>query len=217
MRTLLAVLFSLTNCAASLKKPTPAPAPAPAPSAATLFELRDFTKATVDGLSDALKSVDAAGGEVWLRLDSYGGSIHEGQRLMTALEGMKHARVTCVADQKAMSMAFYLMQSHGCKQRLMTRRSVLMAHEPLMSSTGGNEHALRDDADYLRALTSGFVASAAKRMHLSEDYVRAKITNRTWYMDADEAARVNAIDAFVEPEDLPPATPYEVKQNLLDW
>lgn len=211
MRTLLAVLFALTNCAASVKQP-----PVPAPSKnAVLFELHDFKKATVDGLSDALKSVDEAGGEVWLRLDSYGGSVHEGQRLMAVLEGMKHARVMCVADQKAMSMAFYLLESPGCKQRLMTRRSVLMAHEPLMSSTGGNEHALRDDADYLKALTSGFVVSAAKRMRLSESYIRSKITNRTWYMDAEEASRVNAIDAFVEPEDLPPATPYEVKQGFV--
>lgn len=210
-RFLSAFVLLTVSCAATRPADLP-PTPVTSSNPAILLNLEDFSEETVTGLITKLGQVDEVGAVVMLRLDTYGGSVHEGQRLMRALESMKYARVQCVADTKAMSMGMYLLQSPGCDERLMTRRAMLMMHEPLIPNTGGNEHALREDADYLRALTSGLVATAAKRMKKSEAFIRGKISNRNWYLDADEALKMNAVDRFVEPEDLPAATALEIKK-----
>lgn len=179
-----------------------------------LVELKAFDRNTVAGFAAKLAELDGKTREVWVRIDSPGGSIFGGQDVIHAMEAMR-SKVVCVADWKAYSMAFYTLESPGCDLRLMTKRASLMAHEPSTES-GGNSGSLRDDADLLDALNEGFLVTCAERMRIPVETLREKTERRTWWMDYREAQRWNAIDGWADPRAMPAPTPFQVKKSLLE-
>ena len=178
-----------------------------------LIEIEDFDM-TIKGAIKKLTELDDEGHkQIYVKIDSYGGSIHWGMELVQHLEGLK-TPITCVVDWKAYSMGAFLLESDGCDKRLMTKRSTILFHEPLVPQTGGNEHELRNTADHLRALGKALVASTAERLKMSEKKFESKIRNKSWVMSYREALRVKAVDGIVKVGDLPKATPFE-KPSLL--
>lgn len=180
---------------------------------APMIELKSFDKQSVEGFSAKFKELDDKNDEVWVRIDSGGGSVFGGQDVIHVLEAAT-ARVVCVVDWKAYSMAFYTLQSSGCDFRLMTKRASLMAHEPSTESAGKSGD-LRDDADLLDALNEGFLVTAAERMRVPVETLRAKTERRNFWMDYKIAEKWRAIDGWTAPELLPAPTPFEVKKSLL--
>lgn len=179
-----------------------------------LIEIEDFDP-TLTGAMKKLTELDnEEHSQIYVKINSYGGSIHWGMELVQHLESLK-TPITCVVDWKAYSMGAFLLESDGCDKRLMTKRSTILFHEPLVPETGGNQHELRNTADHLSALTKALIATSAERLEMSEEDFEKKITNRSWVMSYKEALKVHAVDGIVSVKDLPKATEFERPSLLM--
>ncbi len=168
-----------------------------------MITLTTFEEADIKGIIASLRDMDGKTSQVWLRITTSGGSVANGQRLIHVLETMK-STVVCVADFKAYSMGFDLLESPGCDLRLATQRTTLMWHAPRMDEV--KDHTgpeLRDLADYLDASNNAFIYMTALRTGLDPELLAKKIYRRDWWMTWQEAARWNFIDGIISPRDLP--------------
>lgn len=180
---------------------------------AVMVTLEDVDGSNVDAIIETLEKFKADGQKnVWIRIDSYGGGVAEGSRLIHEIEGYGQP-ITCVASDKAMSEGFYILQS--CNTRLMTKRAVLMAHQPAVSGLQGNSQVLKDEAKYLDILMDGFIEQCLTRMKITKKEFLDKTTNKVWYMGWEEATKYGAIDGTIEPKELPPITPLVRKPSLM--
>lgn len=180
------------------------------PNKPIMFEIEDFDKLHVQAAIDILDRLkENEFKDVWIRIDSYGGSVHWGMELIQAIEGYGHP-ITCVADSKAMSMGFYTLQA--CNKRYMTKRAQLMAHEP-STRMEGNAQDLLDEVKSLKVLMDGFIDQCISRMKISKKEFQDKTDNKVWYMGWEEAYAVGAIDGTISPNNLPKLLKYEVKVN----
>src|SRR6266478_1865551 len=95
--------------------PTSASAVAVQTPARVSLELNEVSEDAVSAIINALDTFEAGGTkEIWLRLNSFGGDVDAGQRLIIRLE-QSTVPTTCVADFKAMSMAAFILESPGCR------------------------------------------------------------------------------------------------------
>lgn len=179
---------------------------------ARMVELTDFSPDVTVPFWNKVKELDGQVPEIWIRINSDGGSIYAGLDLIQQVESLK-TPVVCVVDYRAISMGFAFLQSNACDRRLMTKRSHLMAHEASAGS-GGNADQHRDIAQALDAVTSSLVGMMADRMEMPEKDFWEKIRNRTWYMDYHEAEKYKAIDGIADPKDFPEQVSYEIEQPL---
>lgn len=183
----------------------PANHPAQAASAnpaLVMLELQDVDDNNVNYLKTKLTEFESDSNvkEVWLRINSHGGSVEAGFNLIQAFDHYKKP-LTCVVDVRAWSMGMSVLE--GCPKRLMTRRSSLMMHEVLVQGMNGNQHDMIDAASTTRVLTESLIQLAATRLKLSANDIRAKVSGKQWWIDADEALDIGAIDGFIEPKDVP--------------
>lgn len=169
---------------------------------------------TVGPLIEKMKELDAAGQpEIWLKLNSGGGSVSSGLDLITEIESL-HAKTTCVADWRTMSMAFSILES--CQTRLAVPQALMMLHAP-STQVSGNETKVQQDLEVLRALRTIMVSKMVKRMKLTREEIEHHMDTHAYFITVDEALRIGAIDKVVEVKDLPPVTKLEApkEQNLL--
>lgn len=155
------------------------------------------TDKSVDAIIGFIEKVNELRmGAIVISIDSPGGYVQAGIKLTHAME-RSSVPVFCVVDGQADSMAFYILQA--CRTRLMTRRSLLMVHEP--STTGeGNLHDMRAIVEQLQALTNSMAQFESARLNISRAELERRIRNREWWMQPAEALRVGAVDAVVESE-----------------
>lgn len=233
MRYIFALLVSaFFACAPAMAYPSPAAKARvgklgffqPRSPKTPVIELKAFDKQTVDGFVAKFRELDAAQsgdpaqkvpGEVWVRIHTYGGSVAGGEDIIHALEGAK-SYVVCVADFRAMSMGFEVLQSAGCDFRLMTPRATLMTHEVQLTGVGGGPGDIADYLNYQKKLSDAGLKTSAKRMGVSEAFLREKTERKMWFIDAEEAEKYHAVDGFVDPAKVPAATPFEVKKSMLE-
>lgn len=178
-----------------------------------MIDLTDIDDDTVKPIIEKLKQFKAQGRQdVWIRINSFGGSVDTGHQLMQVIEGYG-SPITCVSDTKSMSMGFYILQS--CDKRLMTKRSTLMAHQP-STQIQGNSQKLRDEAKYLDILMNGFVETCVEKMDITKEEFLEKTQGKIWYMGWEEALRYKAVDGTISPRALPSKlVEIEKKPNLL--
>lgn len=233
------LLFFLTFCASnSLSSPPPASAVdnpiivnGPAileakakPKAAkvnkitepVLLEVVTFDKPSIDAIIEQLKAWDAGGApEVWIRLDTNGGSVDEGFRLIKQIEGMK-SKTVCLADIKAYSMGFAVLQA--CDVRAMTKRSALMVHEVIFMKLGAsNAGQLREYAKQLDMYSKQMRDHNLRRLKITAKEYLAKTTDKEWYFTWEEALKIGAVDKVVDPKDVPSLTEVAKKKSLADF
>ncbi len=167
------------------------------------IELEDVTPSAVNAIVSKLDEIEKVGTtqEIWLRLNSYGGDVEAGQKLISRLEQVQ-IPVTCVADFKAMSMAALILESPGCKTRLMTERTVLMFHHASVGGVSGNSDVLLMFLNWLTRLDSSMAKMCAKRMGMTLEAFEAK-SSKTWFLDVDEAKVYRAIDDVVDSQKIP--------------
>lgn len=123
-----------------------------------------------------------------------GGSVGAGIHLSKAIE-QSPVPVVCVVDGMSASMGFYLLQS--CQVRMMTKRSMLMAHQPALSggSEGGREEDFQTMADLMKALTIAMIEHMIHRMNVPFEVMEKKIMGgKQWWMNWKEALATGAID-----------------------
>lgn len=160
-----------------------------------VFE-EDVSEQSVNQAIQYLEQANAEGAKtIVMLLNTPGGSVLDGWRLARAMEDSP-APVVCVVDGWAASMGFYLLQS--CDVRLMTKRSMLMAHEPSIRGGGGNEHDYREMAVLLEKMNRALAEHAAARMQMTVAQFMARIQNTDWWMNWDEALAVGAVDGVTE-------------------
>lgn len=178
---------------------------------AVMIEVESFEEADVAQTIAHLKRLDDGKRQIWIRIDSYGGALNSGMDLIQAIESIR-SPVVCVADNKAMSMGFFLLQ--GCPTRVMTKRTVLMLHEPAAGAQG-NQHELANQAKYLKAFTRQLIA-LCDRMNILPDDLEKKLAEGEWVLNWKEAVEVEAVDGLIEPRELPKLeeTPAAPQNNL---
>lgn len=89
-------------------------------------------------------------------------------------------------------MAVYVLQ--GCSYRQMGRQSFLMFHTISTSNTSGNAWALRKEAQRLDGLNVRMSSFIAGRLKLTLKRYMAQVWDRDWYVGAEEALAIGAVD-----------------------
>lgn len=175
-----------------------------------MLEINEFTDTQVKDAIRQLREWDGNAPEIWIRIDTNGGRVDNGFKLIKQIEKMK-TKTICLADTRAYSMGFGLLQA--CKVRAMTPRSILMLHEVIYEKTGGTSHDLKRKAKDLEMSTKLFAAHCRKRMKISKKDYLEKVTDKEWFFDYEEALKVGAVDKVIQPEDVPALT-YQVQAEL---
>ena len=127
-----------------------------------------------------------------IEINSGGGDVDAGFALVKAIENAS-APVHCIVDGEAMSMAFYILQS--CTTRSMTKRSVLMIHNPSVSGRmNGGALEFQELADRLLALQNAMMEQYLTKMNITKKQQQNKITAKDWYLGWEEAKSTQAVD-----------------------
>ena len=177
-----------------------------------MVEIEDYNQPTLEALKTTIDQVKAAGHKkITIRINSYGGDVDAGMKMIQALED-SGLQTTCVVDTKAVSMGFFQLES--CGERLMTGRSYLMAHQPWTKAVG-NADQLEQQVESLRVLTSALIDTASARMGMTKADFMKKIQNKEWWMDKDEALKAHAVDGLVDPKDLPQLYQMQIRKPSL--
>lgn len=212
----IAVAACLLACATPALAETESPPPtcqesvcptsAPEPKLPVIARAKVDTAITAE-LSEAFVSfmteARIAGADaVIVEINSPGGSVSAGFKMAKAIEESPLA-VVCIVDGDAASMAFYLLQS--CDLRVMTDRSVLMAHEPsaMVMFAGGQAKSWKRLGDNMSsALTVTAKAMnhhMARRMRVSyAEFCKRIADGREWWFDSMDAGKYGAVDLVVE-------------------
>jgi len=129
-------------------------------------------------------------------INSGGGDIDEGFKLIRDIERSK-VPVVCIVDGEADSMASEIFVT--CPKRVMTKRSLLMIHQPGYGGNGGQPNDLQNSLDYLWHLQEICIMNYVMHMNVTYDQLQKKIDGgRTWWLDYKEAQAVKAVDIVVD-------------------
>lgn len=131
-----------------------------------------------------------------LEINSPGGDIEAGFRLAKSIEDSA-TPVVCVVDKTAASMASYILES--CQVRLMTRRSMLMFHEPALGSDfNGQQTKWRSIADWLTAETIALAEHVCGHSKMTTAAFLDKIRGGAmWWVNWKEALALGFVDGVV--------------------
>lgn len=153
-----------------------------------------------DTVADAIRKIawaneDGAYGIV-LNIDSPGGSVSAGMKLMRAIEE-SDAPVVCIVDTAAYSMGFYILQS--CDVRSTTTRGRLMIHRAFYSGLffGGRagEAEIMNLYNNLHTLNEQFIENTVRRSLVTRKELEEKIQDsREWWVVSKEALEKGFVD-----------------------
>ena len=155
---------------------------------------KEIDEGSVDDVLDLLDQAEEAKVlAVIIELNTPGGSVPDGFRLSKRIENFP-VPVILLVDGEAASMGYYLLQSGST--RLMTRRSILMLHQPSLGGMiYGNPEKWISIADMLKAMSDAMAEHMARRMFVSVDYVKSRINGgQMWWMGCLEALETGAVD-----------------------
>ena len=139
-------------------------------------------------------ALDGARGRVVIEIDSPGGEVEAGWQLVRAIE-RSAAHVVCVVDGEADSMAFVVLQA--CDERVITERSLLMAHEAA-AGVRGQPDDIQNGLNHLRRINEQLVRFCARRMGMRWQRLSAMIAHgRELWLGPEEALRLHAVDRVV--------------------
>lgn len=204
MKALLAGLLMLLSSCATLGGGGSAPdasEPPTSPPALIRFEGPvDVPSAT--SFLGAMATIEAAVVRppfVLIEINSPGGEVDAGFAIAKAIE-RSPIPVICVVDGQAASMMFYILQS--CTVRAATPRAELMMHGVTLIGAvrASNVSVLAKRID---VSNKAMIAQVAARMKITKEDIAAKISAGDWWMDAEEALEVGAIDTIIPVSMLP--------------
>ena len=148
----------------------------------------------VDGLSNA---PHGKGDVVVIEINSPGGEVDSGFRLVKAIERYP-SKVICVVDGEADSMASYVLVS--CDVRAMTKRSMVMIHQPAIGGDGpGRINEFDNIIGWLMAEETAMFEHYAGHMHITVGELRSRCDGgREFWMDWHGAKKYGAVDMVVD-------------------
>lgn len=140
---------------------------------------------------------DAGADEIIFEINTPGGSVPAGFGLAKAIEE-SDVPVTCIVDGAAESMGAFILQS--CDTRMLTRRSVLMFHEPALSYSveHGQPNEWRSLAEMMEAEREIIAEHCQHRLKVSmAEYRRRTDGTLMWFMTWRDALKFGAVDGVV--------------------
>ena len=144
-----------------------------------------------------IEDMEAADGNVLIEINGPGGDIGAGWRIMRTIERYPY-RVTCVVDEWAASMDMLILES--CDRRVMTKRSVLMAHEIGMTAIeSGNPNNWIAVGEMLKKLDEAVSWQYIHCSSVSFSELREKaVGGLQWWIGWKEALDLGFVDEAVE-------------------
>ena len=127
-----------------------------------------------------------------LYLDTPGGSVEEGMKIVTLV---KDYNLTCIAE-RAYSMGFIIFQA--CRERLILNHRSLMQHQISLGIM--NEKGKIDSyMNYINEIDNELIAMQATRLGMSRNKFRNKTVNE-WWMYGDNILNYKAADKLIKIE-----------------
>lgn len=167
----------------------------------------EISDASASAFIQELYTVSVKSPVVSVYIDSPGGDVLAGIRMIDAVVGLKAVRpgvkLVCFA-QTASSMAFVFFQT-ACDRRVVSDFSLLMSHQASLG-VRGKAGEIETRMDLVRQLLSVLDVRVAARLGLSVEDYRTKIVN-DWWLVGTKALDVRAADVLGVAACLP-----EVKQ-----
>lgn len=167
----------------------------------------DLTKASVTFLTSEVspESVDEVindintfnankAKEIFLIIDSPGGSVPDGARLMTTIENSK-SKVSCIDVGMAASMGFMILEH--CHNRYAVSRATLMSHPASLGVLyQGELDKIVSRLSYMKHFVDRMDRTIAKRAGMS--YERLKLLNQQeLWLESIDALEMGFLDAIV--------------------
>lgn len=150
----------------------------------------EVNQQSVEALISKLESYTS--GDVFLLIDSPGGSVFDGARLISYMEASS-ARIHTVCYALCASMAAHIHQ-HG-KTRLMIDRSALMFH-PAAGGVRGTVPEMRSLLGFIELEVNKLDAYIARRANKRYDEFKV-LSDRNIWIAADDAVREGYADGIV--------------------
>jgi ATP-dependent Clp protease protease subunit len=148
----------------------------------------------VDATLFAEQLKELGGGDVNLRINSYGGSVDEALAIISMLQ--RHdGQVSVTIDSIAASAASLFGAAFGAS---IARHARVMIHNPLMM-TYGNAHDHAKSIEVLNTYTESLVDVYATAMPYEKDEIKALLDAETWYT-AQAAVDAGLASEIVDPE-----------------
>lgn len=136
-----------------------------------------------------------------ISMETPGGSVDAGYEIIHALEAAEKGGITstCTVDHEAASMGFNILQS--CTVRQITKRSTLMTHQIKASVKARMaQQDFQNAANMLAVDNRAAAEQCVRRMKIGVDeFLSHTAGGKEWYMGWEEAVRVGAVDAVVNP------------------
>lgn len=188
--------FEVIPATNSSSAPTPAAPSAKASGIATpknvLFLNTQVDEYSVNSLITQLQQLEGSKEAIYLLIDSPGGSVYDGARLITQMEGMKTpVNTVCVGLCASMGA---MIHSYG-DQRLITNRSTLMYH-PASGGLRGQLQNMQSRLNSVLSFVGKLEANVQKRSGMTKEAYDKAIAYELW-VDSDEAKAANLVDDVV--------------------
>lgn len=154
----------------------------------------EITDAVATTFISRLNELDAASPteEVQIVINSVGGSVDAGSRMIAAMEATT-APITCIVDTGAFSMAAMLLEH--CDQRVMQSYSAIMFHE-MSIGIQGQDFQVKNRLHVAQAQWIAVQKDVAARLGLDLADFQSHCREE-WWLSADEALESKAIDSTV--------------------
>jgi ATP-dependent Clp protease protease subunit len=141
------------------------------------------------------KLIDIDENPINIYINSNGGSVDAGMRLVSYIKSLQELNVTvnCIADT-ALSMGFVIFQY--CDNRYITRYATLMQHQMSAGGIGGKIREINSHLEYLNSIEDILNIQQAVRIGLTLEEFNKKIDN-DWWLFSENAIKANVADSIV--------------------
>jgi ATP-dependent Clp protease protease subunit len=130
---------------------------------------------------------------IYLYLNTPGGSVNAGNRLIETIEYLRHrANISCIAHDIA-SMGFVILQA--CPYRLGLKTSKIMQHQ-ISTMLYDEKQRLKTYMKYMDDLERELIELQSNRMNISYNKF-VKETYHNWWLTGKTAYKNNVIDEIV--------------------
>lgn len=157
-----------------------------------VYFTQDFNPSSVANAIESIQQLNKEGSEdIWLLLDSPGGSVLDGARLISVMESSK-AHVNTVCMRLCASMAA-MTHSYGFK-RYSTDRAILMYH-PASGGASGQIPNMLSLIGTIQRYVDKMNANVIKRSKIPADEFNRAVAYELW-VDAEDSLQKGLIDGI---------------------
>jgi ATP-dependent Clp protease protease subunit len=136
--------------------------------------------------------------EAYVKINSGGGGVIEGFRIIDLMESSDITFHTVVHGMAASMAAIIALSADG--KRIITKNSTLMLHQ-LSAFTFGKLSEINDDVGFYNKLQDRLSAVVKNSSNLDDDKI-AQIMSRESYFDADAALELNLVDEIFKKDNI---------------